>query len=218
MLNLILIGPQGSGKGTQAQNIIDHYKLHHIEAGRLIRDRAEKHDKKAEIIDHLANQKGQLLPDGVVLDMIYDELEETDVDKGYLFDGFPRTTQQYQALKDLLEDQNQSLSAVIYLHISDEESVKRLTNRRICQKCHKGYSLLLEPDRTACDCGGELKKRPDDEPQAIKNRLELFHQTTQPILDLAEKDNLLIKINGEQDIDAIFEEITSHLDQRNKSG
>ena len=207
MLNLLLIGPQGSGKGTQAEKIVAEFSLTHLEAGALIRARAEKHDQKAKIIDHLANKKGQLLPDGVVLDMIYDELAENPSSKGYLFDGFPRTVAQYQALQGLLKDRELSLSAALYLHISDAQAVTRLASRRVCDKCGKGYSLLLEPDRVTCTCGGKLISRPDDTETAIRARLGLFHASTEPILKLLDQDGLLKKINGEQPIDKIFSDI-----------
>lgn len=211
MKNILLIGPQGSGKGTQAEKIVADFKLTHIEAGSLIRARAKLHDKKAEIIDHLANKLGQLLPDGIVLDMIFDELAENPSQEGYLFDGFPRSVAQYQALKQMLDDQGLHLTGGIYLSISDEESVKRLASRRICGVCGKGFSLAFEPDRTKCDCGGELITRPDDTETAIRERLSLFHETTQPIIALMETDGLLITINGEQSVDQIYLDIKAAL-------
>jgi len=214
MLNILLIGPQGCGKGTQAEKIVETFKLTHIEAGSLIRKRAELHDKKSEIIDHLSNKKGQLLPDGVVLSMIYDELDERPSEAGYLFDGFPRSVNQYEALKDTLAHKHMSLSAGVYLSIPDEETLLRLQSRRNCSVCKKGYSLLLEPERTTCDCGGSLTKRIDDEPAAIKTRLQAFHDSTQPILSLLKRDHLLISINGVQSIDKIFGEITQKLRSR----
>lgn len=211
MKNIILIGPQGSGKGTQAEKIISEFKLIHLEAGALIRARAKLHDKKAEIIDHLANKKGQLLPDGIVLDMMYEEMTGTKTDTGYLFDGFPRTVTQYQALKEMLSQHGMHLTTAIYLSISDEESLRRLASRRLCTACGKGYSLVFEPEREKCDCGGELIKRADDNENAIRERLNLFHQSTQPILSLMEADKLLIKINGEQPVSKIYEDIQNEL-------
>jgi adenylate kinase len=211
MLNLLLIGPQGSGKGTQAEKIVEQYKLTHLEMGALIRTRAKVHDKKAEIIDHLANKKGLLLPDGIVLDMISDELTDKSSESGYLFDGFPRTENQYQALKQLLSQKNLNLSGAIYLLISDAESVKRLASRRICEKCGKGYSVLLEPNRKICDCTGKLITRADDAEDAIKRRLNLFHESTEPILRLLKQDNLLININGEQTVEKITIDIFENI-------
>lgn len=217
MLNLLLIGPQGCGKGTQAQKLVDKFDLTHIEAGALIRKRAELHDKKSEIIDHLVNKKGQLLPDGVVLSMIYDEIQENPSKMGYLFDGFPRSVNQYHALKDMLIDKGLPLAVGVYLSIPDEETLLRLQSRRNCSKCHIGYSLLLEPERVVCDCGEKLIKRKDDEPEAIKTRLKAFHQSTEPILDLLKKDHLLISVDGVQPIETIFEEIVHKLSPHIKS-
>jgi adenylate kinase len=214
MLNLLLIGPQGSGKGTQADKIVGQYGLTHIEMGSLIRARAKVHDQKAEIIDHLANKKGLLLPDGIVLDMISDELTDKPSAAGYLFDGFPRTVNQYQALKQLLEQKNLSLNAAIYLSIPDAESVKRLSSRRICEKCGKGYSLFLQPDLKVCTCGGQLISRADDTEAAILKRLKLFHESTQPILELLGQDNLLITIDGTRPVADITQNIIRELRKR----
>jgi adenylate kinase len=211
MLNVVLIGQQGSGKGTQAERMVQDYGLAHIEAGALIRKRAEKHDRKAEIIDHLANKKGQLLPDGIVLEMIYQELAERVTEKGYLFDGFPRTAAQYLAFTELLAKKGWKLKAGVYLRISDEETMRRLEARRLCEVCQKGYSLLWEPDREKCDCGGNLIKRSDDTPEAIRQRLGTFHDITQPVLDYMKEDKVLVEINGGQAVDQVYEEIKRAL-------
>ncbi len=207
MRTIILIGPQGCGKGTQAQFILKRYGLSYIEAGAMIRERALYHDKKSDILNHLVNQKGILLPDGIIMDMVCDELEEHPSDSGYLFDGFPRSTIQYQSLKEFLGERKMKLDAGIYIHISDDEALMRLSSRRICPLCKKGYSILLEPERVLCDCGGTLVKRIDDEPSAIKHRLEEFHTHTSPILLLMKKDGILKEINGEQTIEKIASDI-----------
>ncbi len=207
MINIILIGPQGCGKGTQAQMLLKKYGLTYIEAGAMIRERALIHDKKSDILNHLSNQKGMLLPDGIIMDMVCDEIEEKPTLHGYLFDGFPRSVVQYQALKDYLEEKKIKLDIGLYIHISDEEALKRLGGRRMCSLCKRGYSIFLEPNRTKCDCGGELIKRTDDEPLAIKHRLEEFHNHTAPILKLMKDDRILKEINGEQPIDTISSDI-----------
>jgi adenylate kinase len=211
MLTIILIGPQGCGKGTQAQFILKTYGLTYIEAGAMIRTRAHLHDKKAEILTHLSSQKGILLPDGIVMDMVCDEIEESPSEKGYLFDGFPRSVSQYESLKEFLQERNIKINAGIYIHISDEEAVKRLGSRRICEVCKKGYSVALEANRTKCDCGGLLVKRTDDEPAAIQHRLQEFHSHTSPILELMKKDGILVEINGEDTVEAISNEIQTSL-------
>lgn len=211
MINIILIGPQGSGKGTQAEFLLREYGLKYIEMGSMIRARTQIHDKKAQIINHLTGQKGELLPDGIVLDMLYNEIEENRASKGYLFDGFPRSEKQYGQLKEFLKEKDWKLNAAIYLHLSDDEAIKRLTSRRICNTCKKGYSLFLEPQRIKCDCGGELVKRTDDQPEAIKKRLVLFHEYTDPVLELLKKDQILIEINGDQSIDAVSRDIKDIL-------
>lgn len=211
MLNVILIGPQGSGKGTQAQLLTEEFGLKHIEMGLLIRRRTQQHNNKSAIIDHLVNKKGMLLPDGIVLDMLYDELEEQPSKQGYLFDGFPRTVKQYQALKEFLKEKGLKLNLALYLNISDDEAIKRLGVRKICRLCKKVYSQKLEPERVTCDCGGTLIKRADDESLAISSRLAAFHQHTQPILIMMKNDGVLREINGEQTIENIFIDIKKEL-------
>lgn len=211
MKNIILIGPQGSGKGTQANNIIHDYDVHHIEMGELIRARADEHDKKGEIIDHLANKKGILLPDGVILDMIIGELEEHPNDNGYLFDGFPRTTQQFDALHKVLDEKNMTITHAFYLHISDEVALHRLSHRYICATCHKSIAITDNNVSMICACGGELIKRSDDNPKAIQTRLSSFHKNTEPILEKLKSHGLLTTINAEQTIDKVYEEIRSYL-------
>jgi adenylate kinase len=207
MKNIFLIGPQGSGKGTQADLIVQEFGLTHIETGTMIRRRAELHDLKSVLIDHLANKKGVLLPDGIVLGMIDDELKDKHSDIGYLFDGFPRTIKQYQAFKDLLKEKGQSCDCVLYLSIDDEEAIRRLTARRLCRNCRRGYSLITEPTRTSCECGGLLAIRADDEAPTIARRLSFYHLQTEPILDLMKKDGILYSINGQQKAEDIFEDI-----------
>lgn len=184
-MNLILIGPQGCGKGTQADKILEKFKLEHIEVGGLIRDKAHQHDKKAEIIDHLANQKGVLLPDGIVLDMLIDHLDEVGY-QNLLFDGFPRTVQQLEALKEILADEHTLIDAAIYIHISDDEALKRL----------------------------EKRGREDDHPDQIKQRLQSYHQTTQPVVDQLKDLHLLLEINGEQEVDQVFSDIQAALEAK----
>lgn len=211
MKNIFIIGPQGSGKGTQAEMIVKEFGITHIETGTMIRRRAELHDLKSVLIDHLANKKGILLPDGIVLGMIEDELTERKNAAGYLYDGFPRTIKQYQAFKEILKDKGQSCDAVLYLSIDDEEAIKRLTSRRLCRNCRKGYSLLTNPSRTTCECGGLLAIRADDEAPTIARRLSFYHMETEPILDMMKHDGILFTINGQQNVGDIFEDIKKIL-------
>jgi adenylate kinase len=211
MKNIFLIGPQGSGKGTQAEMIVREFGVIHIETGTMIRRRAELHDLKSVLIDHLANKKGILLPDGIVLGMIEDELKEKQNDNGYLFDGFPRTIKQYQAFKELLKEKGQTVDAVLYLSIDDEEAIKRLTARRLCRNCRRGYSLLTEPTRTTCECGGLLAIRADDEAPTIARRLSSYHLQTEPVLDMMKHDGVLFTINGQQKVEDIFGDVRKIL-------
>ncbi len=211
-MNLILIGPQGSGKTTQAHKIANRYRLTNIEVGELIRQKASTHSQKADLIDHLANQKGKLIPDGLAINILFDQLYIVGFNN-LLLDGFPRTVNQYYALVDLFRTQNTAITACIYLKLDDEEAITRVQNRRICPICHQTYNLLLEPNRTNCSCSSPLIKRQDDEPQAIASRLQSYHTDTAPILEQLKKDNLLIEIDGNKGAEAVFADITKALDQ-----
>jgi len=210
-MNIAVIGPQGCGKTTQAQKIANRYRLQIIELGDLVRQKAHTHSQKAVLIDHLANQKGKLIPDGLVINILSDRLYLTGFTK-LLLDGYPRTINQYYALTDLLHAKETKVDACIYINISDEEAIRRVQNRRICPICHQTYNLILEPNRTTCSCSATLIKRSDDEAQAISVRLMDFHQHTTPILEQMKKDQILIEVNGLQAIEAVFTEITTKLD------
>lgn len=210
-MNIALIGPQGCGKTTQAQKIANRYRLHLIEMGEIIRQKAHTHSHKAALIDHLANQKGKLIPDGLVISILVEKLYIVGFNK-LILDGFPRTLNQYYALIDLLGAKDARLDACVYINISDEEAIRRVQQRRICPICHQTYSLILEPNRTTCNCAANLITREDDEAQAISGRLDSFHEHAKPILEQIKKDGALIEVNGQQAIEVVFNEITTKLD------
>lgn len=209
-MNILLIGPQGCGKGTQADYIIKHYHFHHIESGTLIRKQASEPTKKGELINNLANYKGMLIPDGIIINLIQTHLTTIGYDD-LLFDGFPRTLNQYLALKELLKQNHHFIDLAIYLDLADSEAVKRLSSRRFCSVCHKTFSTLLEPQRTNCECGESLSHRSDDEPEAIENRLKLFREQSQPVLTQLQADKILRTIDAHQSVEQISKEISQLL-------
>lgn len=215
-MNLIIFGPQGSGKGTQADLLIDKLGLFYFEAGSFLRELAKK-DKN---IDETINIRGRLIPDEIVNKLVTEHLEKNVPERdNLLFDGYPRSVRQYVFLKNWLRQMGKSISSAIFLEISEDESIKRLSARRICEDCGAIYNLITNPpEGIKCDCGGKLTQRQDDTPEAIKERLKLFKEVTSPLLEVFNKEGLLIKVDGERPIGVIFEDILDQVERKQESG
>ncbi|TDX49268.1 adenylate kinase [Orenia marismortui] len=213
-MNLILLGPPGAGKGTQAVRIEETYQIPHISTGdifrKAIKDKTELGKKAKEYID-----QGQLVPDTVTNGIVRERLSDEDCKEGFILDGFPRTVNQADALSSILEELNLSLNAVINIRVSDEEVINRLSGRRICKSCGASFHIKFNPPAKSgeCDeCGGDLYQREDDNPETIKERLNVYSKKTSPLIDYYEERKLLKTINGEQGLDEVFEEIDRFLD------
>lgn len=187
MLNLVLFGAPGSGKGTQSSKIIDKYGLHHISTGEVLRDHIKRETELGKIAEQYISQ-GQLIPDDLMISILDDVLEkEAKGKKGVIFDGFPRTIPQAEALKELLKKHNTDLHAVVGLEVPDEELVDRMLNR------------------------GRETGRADDNLETIRKRLHVYHNQTSPLRDYYKNEGKYLKINGMGHVDDIFNEIISHL-------
>lgn len=210
-MNIIILGPQGSGKGTQAQLLRDHFGLFYLEAGSFLREVARKNKR----IDELINKKGELLPDEEVFELITKYLEKEKPNReNILFDGFPRSLRQYELLKGWLKKCNKKVDYAIFLDVSEAESIKRLSARRVCLKCAKVYNLVTNPPNNAfgkCECGGDLIRREDDNPEIIAKRLKLYKEKTKPLLEVLKKEKILVNVDGERPVDVIFEDIVQKL-------
>ncbi len=210
---VMLLGPPGAGKGTQAEQLIDRYKLTHISTGDILRSSVKKGTelgKKAkEFMD-----KGQLVSDQVVIGIVEERLKEPDCESGVLLDGFPRTLIQGQYLDKALEKTGNSIDAVIYLNMEEEELVARLTGRRVCRDCGASYHLKFNSPqvRNVCDqCGGELYQREDDSIETVKERIKIYQEQTEPLINFYQKKNLLYAVDGGKEINQVFEEINKIL-------
>jgi adenylate kinase len=203
-MNIIFIGVQGSGKGTQAKIISQKTGFCHISTGDLLR--GAKGELK-EKVDFVMNS-GALLPDDLMLQILKERMKKDDCQKGIILDGFPRNLEQAKLLESEIK-----IDKIIEIKISDSEALKRLEGRVSCNNCGAGYNLYTAPkpkDPKICDnCGGELFQRKDDNPDAIKKRIETYHQETEPVLENY-KDRL-ITINGERDIEEISNDIILKL-------
>jgi adenylate kinase len=213
-MNIALFGPPGAGKGTQAKELSKHYKIPHISTGDIlranVRDGTELGIKAKQYMD-----KGELVPDEVLIGLIRNRLSESDCDSGYLLDGYPRTIPQADALTDILKEINKPLNSVINIEVSDDELVKRLSGRRSCA-CGESYHVMFNPPEKEgiCNaCGAELYQRDDDKEEVIRQRLAVYNDKTKPLIDYYDGADILVNIDGSGAVDAVFKDICKIMDQ-----
>jgi adenylate kinase len=212
-LRIVLFGPPGSGKGTQASLLRERYGLAHISTGDILREAvANKTEVGLKAKSYM--DKGELVPDDVVIAIAKDKLESVG-DQGFVFDGFPRTIAQAQAFDRALAELQKPLDAVVNLRVEDEELVRRLSGRRVCPSCGEPYHTDSKPPAAdgVCDkCGAELLHREDDRPEAIRNRLAVYANQTEPVLAYYENQGILKNIEAVGGIDQILERIAEALE------
>jgi adenylate kinase len=212
-VNLVLMGLPGAGKGTQAEQIVEKYKIPHISTGDMFRS-AIKEGTDLGLQAKSFMDKGELVPDEVTIGIVRERLSKADCEKGFLLDGFPRTVPQAEALEDILSDLNRKIEFVINIDVEKELLMERLTGRRICKSCGSTYHLVFNPPATegVCDrCNGELYQRADDNEETVQNRLEVNLKQTKPLLDFYETKGYLRNINGQQDIRKVFADLDELL-------
>lgn len=215
-LNLMLMGLPGAGKGTQAEKIVDEYKIPHISTGDIFRA-AMKNGTPMGLEAKKFIDKGELVPDEVTNGIVKERLAKDDVNDGYMLDGFPRNMAQAEALDEFGKELGKSLNCVINIHVDPESLMERLTGRYICRDCGATYHKVFNPTKVegTCDrCGGhEFFQREDDKPETVKNRLDVNIKMNTPLLDFYKEQGLLHEVNGNQDIDKVFADIKEILDQ-----
>lgn len=198
MLNIILMGPPGAGKGTQAKILIKKYDIPHISTGDMFREAIKQGTPLGKLAASYIND-GHLVPDDVTIGLVKERLSKDDCAKGYLLDGFPRTIVQAEALEKLTEEINRPIEYVINIDTPKEELVARICGRRVCKKCGAPYHIINVKPKVdgVCDiCGGELIQRPDDNEEALNTRLEAYTRQTKPLLEYYEKKGLLKTFSG----------------------
>ncbi|MFH1448933.1 MAG: adenylate kinase [bacterium] len=215
-MRLIFLGPPGAGKGTQAKRVALKYKISQISTGDVLREAIANETKKG-IEARSFMEKGQLVPDEIILGIIKDYLISQEGKNGYILDGFPRTINQAIELNHFLEELEVKLTAVINFKVENGVAIKRLGGRRGCKSCGALYHLeYLKPTKeNVCNvCQGELYQRNDDTEEVIKNRLLVYERLTSPLIVFYQRLNLLKEIDGEKDIEVIFNEIIAFLEER----
>ena len=213
---ILVLGAPGAGKGTQADIISREMGLPHIASGDLFRQALEKKTQLG-LLAKSYMEKGELVPDEVTIKMILGRIRQPDCASGCLFDGFPRTLRQAEALDKALVNQGKSIDKAIYIEVPEEELVKRLSGRWLCRNCQTPYHVIASPPKIPgkCDkCAGELYQRSDDREETVRERLNVFYDLTIPILDYYRKQNRLIEVNGNLGIQEVGRKILSMLKER----
>ncbi len=212
-MNLLIMGPPGAGKGTQAEVLVKELNITHISTGDMfraaIKEGTDMGIKAKEYMD-----KGALVPDEVVVGMVKDRLAKPDCAGGFLLDGFPRTVEQAEALDTTLREMGIKLNGVINIAVPREKLIARLTGRRVCPVCGASYHVLFnkpEVEGKCNSCGGELYQRSDDNDEAVDTRLDVYEDQTQPLVDYYANQGLLLNINGDQEIKKVLEDILADL-------
>jgi adenylate kinase len=205
-MNLILLGPPGAGKGTQAKMMVKQYGIPQISTGDMLREAVREGSPMGTKAKGYMDS-GSLVPDDVVIGIVGERVAQPDCERGFLLDGFPRTTAQADALQTLLSQQGLNIDHVLSIEVDDEELIKRLPGRRTCRDCQEPYHIIFSPPKNddKCDqCGGELYQRDDDKEEPIRNRLNTYKRQTEPLIDYYAKKGLLRPVDGLGNPDVIF--------------
>ncbi len=212
-LNLVLLGPPGAGKGTQAERLVEDFGLPYYATGIILReavaDETELGKKAKERMD-----AGELVPDELISEVIAERFDSGEADEGFLLDGFPRTVGQAEMLDRLLDNRGRSLTAVLLIEAPDEEVVRRLSGRRTCAKGGHVYHVEFDPPKTDGICdqdGSRLIQRDDDKPETVRNRLAVYHEQTEPLVELYEEKSLLRRFDGTRSPDEVHDRIRATL-------
>lgn len=213
-VKIVLLGPPGAGKGTQAKSISNKYSIPHISTGDIFRKNiSENTPLGIEAKSYMDN--GQLVPDEVTINMVKDRLQQEDCKQGYLLDGFPRTVSQAEALKDFLNERDEALDASLLIEVPRDFILERMTGRRVCPSCGASYHIKFNPavDGKCELCGSDVIQRKDDTEETVKERLDVYEKQTQPLIDFYKNENLLLTVDGTQTINKVFENICKVLEE-----
>lgn len=214
-MKIVMLGAPGAGKGTQAIKIADKYDIPHISTGDIFRANikggTELGQKAKSYID-----KGELVPDEVTIGMLLDRIAQDDCKNGYVLDGFPRTIPQAESLTEALKSQGDKIDFALNIDVPDEAIIKRMSGRRACPKCGATYHIVYAAPKTEniCDkCGTELIIRSDDKPETVKDRLNVYHQQTEPLIAYYKAAGVLREVDGTQELPKVFEDVVAILSE-----
>jgi adenylate kinase len=212
-LNLVLLGPPGAGKGTQADRLVKDFGLPYLSTGIILREAvAEESELGKEAKEYMDN--GELVPDELISRAVAERFESGETDEGFLLDGFPRTVGQAEVLNEILEDQGRELTAVLLIEAPDDEVVRRLSGRRTCAKGNHVYHVEFDPPKHEGVCdqdGSRLIQRDDDKPETVRKRLSVYHDQTEPLIDWYGEKDLLMRFDGQRSPDEVHDRIRATL-------
>lgn len=212
-MKIILLGPPGAGKGTQAKSISNKYSIPHISTGDIFRKNiSEKTPLGIEAKSYI--DKGHLVPDKLTIDIVQDRLEQEDCKSGFLLDGYPRTVNQAESLKNFLKEKGEELDTALLIAVPKEYIIDRMTGRRVCLSCGASYHVKFNPTKVEgkCDiCGSVVIQRDDDCEETVNERLEIYDAQTQPLIDYYKEQGLLSEVDGTQAINDVFKNICGIL-------
>ena len=212
-MRLILLGPPGAGKGTQASSIVAEYGITHISTGYIFRHYIKNETELGKKVKSYLD-KGQLVPDELTIDLVWDRLSKEDCKNGFLLDGFPRTINQAEALQKGLEERGLKLDKVINIDVDKNILVKRLSGRRVCKNCGETYHIDNKPTLKdgVCDkCSGEVIQRADDNEKTVLDRIEVYEKQTFPLIDFYKNLGLILTVDGTLSIEDVFSQIKESL-------
>lgn len=206
-MKIIMLGAPGAGKGTQAKKLAEKFQIPHISTGDIFRANIKEETELGKSAKHYID-KGLLVPDELVLNLVADRLQQEDCQKGYILDGFPRTIPQAMNLDMVLDKAGQKMDYAINIEVPDENIVRRMSGRRACLNCGATYHMVYMPTKkeNLCDrCGQEVILRKDDEPATVKKRLLVYHEQTQPLIEYYKSKEILVNVDGTKEIEEIFQ-------------
>ena len=212
-MRIIMLGAPGAGKGTQAKKIAEKYGIPHISTGDIFRANIKNGTELGKKAKTYMDQ-GLLVPDELTCDLVVDRIQQDDAKNGYVLDGFPRTIPQAECLTAALEKLGSKIDYAIDVDVPDENIVRRMGGRRVCLNCGATYHIVSIPTKVEgiCDkCGSEVVLRDDDKPETVKNRLSVYHEQTQPLIDYYAKKNVLAEVDGTKDMEDVFNDIVTIL-------
>ncbi len=214
-MKIILMGPPGAGKGTQAEKLVDLYQIPHISTGDMFR-KAQKDGTELGLKAKNYMDQGQLVPDEVTVGIVKERLAEADCKEGFLLDGFPRTVQQADALDTILAELDMALDCVVNIEVDKAFLVDRLTGRRVCRACGATYHIANKAPKVegVCDkCGGELYQRGDDTIETVSNRLDVYAAQTAPLIDYYKSKGIMSSIDGSKSMEEVLADIRTALEK-----
>ncbi len=214
-MNLIFLGPPGAGKGTIAKDVVERFGVPHISTGDMLRSAVSNSTQLGKKVKAVMDS-GQLVSDELLYDLVKERLAQKDCEGGFILDGYPRNVAQADALEEILKSLERTLSAAVFLDVSEEEVVRRISNRRVCPKCSKVYNLIsIRPKKDMiCDNDGEnLVQREDDKEETVRKRYQIYLEQTSPLIELYRDRNQLITIDASGTVDNVEKIVFNTLEE-----